>query len=38
MNSPGFYAGKGNRPMVAMFAVLTVLTLSAILSLLFLGA
>ncbi len=35
VNSPGFYAGRRNRPMVAMFAVLTVLTGAAIAGLLF---
>lgn len=38
INSPGFYAGKGNRPMVGMFAVLTVLTIAAIVGLLLFGA
>lgn len=37
INSPGFYAGKGNWPMVVMFAVLTVLTAAAIVALLVLG-
>ncbi|HYM40930.1 MAG TPA: hypothetical protein VEY12_12450 [Thermoplasmata archaeon] len=36
VNSPGFYVGKRNWPMVAMFAVLTGLTLIAIVGLLFL--
>ena len=30
VNSPGFYAGTGNRPMVAMFIVLTGLTIAAV--------
>ncbi len=30
INSPGFYAGQRNWPMVAMFGVLTVLTLLAL--------
>ncbi len=30
INSPGFYAGRGNRPMVAMFVVLAILTVVAI--------
>ncbi len=34
INSPGFYAGKGNRPMVAMFGVLAVLTAASIVGLL----
>ncbi len=37
VNSPGFYAGKRDWPMVAMFAILAVLTTAAILGLLFLG-
>ncbi len=37
INSPGFYAGRGNRPMVGMFAILTVLTVAAIVGLLFFG-
>lgn len=38
VNSPGFYAGKGNRPMVAMFGVLAALTLTAIAGLVLGGA
>ncbi len=38
VNSPGFYAGKGNWPMVVMFAILTILTLAAILGFLLAGA
>ncbi len=34
INSPGFYAGREDWPMVDMFAVLTVLTLAAIVGLL----
>ena len=30
VNSPGYYADRGNRPVVAMFGVLTLLTLTAI--------
>lgn len=37
VNSPGFYAGKGNWPLVGMFAVLALLTTVAILGLLVLG-
>jgi len=37
VNSPGFYAVKGNWPMVGMFAVLSVLTAAAILGLLAFG-
>ncbi len=37
VNSPGFYAGKRNWPIVDMFMVLTVLTLAAIVSLLAVG-
>ncbi len=37
VNSPGFYAGKRNRPMVAMFAALTALTVIAIVGLLVLS-
>lgn len=33
VNSPGFYANKGNLPMVAMFSVLTLLTVIAIVAL-----
>ncbi len=38
INSPGFYAGKRNWPMVGMFAALTTLTLAAISGLLIYGA
>lgn len=37
INSPGFYAGRGNWPMVAMFTVLTALTLLAVAGLLLRG-
>lgn len=37
INSPGFYAGKGNWPMVGMFSALAVLTVAAIVGLLFFG-
>lgn len=37
INSSGFYAGQGNRPMVGMFSVLTVLTAMAVLGLFVLG-
>ncbi len=37
VNSPGFYAGRKNWPMVGMFAVLAVLTAAAVASLVFLG-
>ncbi len=35
VNSPGFYAGKRNWPMVNMFMVLAVLTIAAVPGLLF---
>lgn len=38
LNSPGFYAGKKNWPMVGMFATLAVLTITALVALLALGA
>ncbi len=38
VNSPGFYAGRRNWPMVGMFAALAVLTTAAIVGVLFLGA
>lgn len=38
VDSPGLYAGLKNWPMVGMFAVLTTLTLAAILGLLLAGA
>lgn len=38
VNSPGFYAGKRNWPMVGMFATLTILTVVALAGLLELGA
>lgn len=37
INSAGYYAGRGNRPMVGMFSFLTVLTVLAVLDLLLLG-
>lgn len=37
VNSPGFYAGKRNWPMVGMFTVLTILTLAALATLLVFG-
>ncbi len=37
VNSPGFYAGKRNWPMVGMFAGLTILTLASLVGLLMLG-
>ncbi len=37
INSPGFYAGQGNWPMVGMFAVLAVLTATAVTGLLLFG-
>ena len=37
VNSSGFYAGRGNWPMVGMFAVLAVLTAAAVMALQFLG-
>ncbi len=37
INSPGFYAGKRNWPMVSMFGVLAALTTAAIVALLVLG-
>lgn len=37
INSPGFYAGKRNRPMVAMFAILMIATLAAVAGVLILG-
>lgn len=38
VNSPGFYAGRRNWPMVGMFAALTILTVAALVGLLALGA
>lgn len=38
VNSPGFYAGRKEWPMVGMFATLTVLTLVALLGVLLLGS
>ncbi len=37
INSPGFYAGKGDRSMVGMFAILAVVTAAAITALVLLG-
>ncbi len=37
VNSAGYYAGRGERAMVGMFSFLTVLTVVAVLDLLFLG-
>lgn len=37
VNSPGFYAGKGNWPMVGMFAALAILTMAALLALFVFG-
>ncbi len=37
INSPGFYAGRRNLPMVGMFTVLAVVTAAAVASLILLG-